>query len=177
MLGLHRCSWTLTNRGCSLGGVQGLLTARPLITAASTVAEQKLESASSVLRCTGLVAAWQGGRPQTRDGTCVPCIGAWILNHCTTGKAQWKDLKTTLHIENFIVLKKNIYHLPIYLHMWECIWGISDEMQHKLMLHRTDDSLEGNCIFFLVYMSEVFYGFQYILYLYLNKWWSDLYHI
>lgn len=52
------------------------------------------------------------------------------------------------------------------------------------MLHRTDDSLEGNrvsgigelCIFFLVYMSEVFYGFQYILYLYFNKWF-DLYYI
>ena len=32
----------------------------------------------------GLVALWHVGSSQTMDRTCVPCIGRWILNHCTT---------------------------------------------------------------------------------------------
>ena len=32
----------------------------------------------------GLVALWHMGSSWTRDGTCVPCIGRWILNHCAT---------------------------------------------------------------------------------------------
>ena len=36
------------------------------------------------LWCTGLVAPWHVGSSQTRDRTRVPCIGRWILNHCTT---------------------------------------------------------------------------------------------
>ena len=32
----------------------------------------------------GLVAPWHVGSSQTRDQTCVPCIGRWILNHCAT---------------------------------------------------------------------------------------------
>ena len=33
---------------------------------------------------TGLVAPRDVGSSQTRDRTHVPCIGRWILNHCTT---------------------------------------------------------------------------------------------
>ena len=33
---------------------------------------------------TGLVAPWHMGSSWTRDRTRVPCIGRWILNHCTT---------------------------------------------------------------------------------------------
>ena len=36
------------------------------------------------LWCTGLVALWHVGSSTTRDRTCVPCIGRWILNHCAT---------------------------------------------------------------------------------------------
>ena len=36
------------------------------------------------LWCTGLVALWHVGSSRTRDRTCVPCIGRWIPNHCTT---------------------------------------------------------------------------------------------
>ena len=32
----------------------------------------------------GLAAPRQVGSSQTRDRTCVPCTGRWILNHCTT---------------------------------------------------------------------------------------------
>ena len=34
--------------------------------------------------CTGLVAPQHVGSSQTRDRTCVPCIGRRILNHCAT---------------------------------------------------------------------------------------------
>ena len=34
----------------------------------------------------GLVAPRHVGSSQTRDWTCVPCIGRWILNHCATGE-------------------------------------------------------------------------------------------
>ena len=39
------------------------------------------------LWCTGLVAPQHAGSSQTRDGTCVPCIGRWILNHGPTREA------------------------------------------------------------------------------------------
>ena len=35
------------------------------------------------LWCTGLAAPWSERSSQTRDWTCVPCIGRWILNHWT----------------------------------------------------------------------------------------------
>ena len=34
------------------------------------------------LWCMGLVAPPYVGSSRTRDQTCVPCIGRWILNHC-----------------------------------------------------------------------------------------------
>ena len=36
---------------------------------------------------TGLVAPWPVGPSWTRARTHVPCIGRWILNHCTTREA------------------------------------------------------------------------------------------
>ena len=33
---------------------------------------------------TGLAAPWRVGSSQTRDQTCVSCIGRWILQHWTT---------------------------------------------------------------------------------------------
>ena len=32
----------------------------------------------------GLDAPWHVGPSQTKDQTCVPCIGRWTPNHCTT---------------------------------------------------------------------------------------------
>ena len=40
------------------------------------------------LWCMGLVAPWHVESSQTRDWTCVPCIGRWILIHCTTREVQ-----------------------------------------------------------------------------------------
>ena len=36
------------------------------------------------LRCVGLVALWHVESPQTRDQTCVLCIGGQTLNHWTS---------------------------------------------------------------------------------------------
>ena len=42
---------------------------------------------------TGLVILQHVGSSRTRDRTCVPCIGRWILNHCTTREAFEAVLK------------------------------------------------------------------------------------
>ena len=56
---------------------------------------------ASVVVCTGLVVPQHVGSFQTRDQTCVPCIGRWTLNHCTTRevpklnfwlKISWKEI-------------------------------------------------------------------------------------
>ena len=37
----------------------------------------------------GLVALQHVGSSPTRDQTCVPCIGRWILSHCTTREVPY----------------------------------------------------------------------------------------
>ena len=50
----------------------------------SVVVAHRLYSAGSVVVVHGLVALWHVGSSQTRDQTCVPCLGRHILNHYTT---------------------------------------------------------------------------------------------
>ena len=73
----RRLSLISASGGCS-SSVCELLTA-----AASLVAERRLE-ALRLLRCTGLEALQQVASSWSKDWTCVPCIGSWILNHWTT---------------------------------------------------------------------------------------------
>ena len=40
----------------------------------------------------GLVAPRHVGSSRTRDGTCVPCIGRRILNHCATREVPTQEL-------------------------------------------------------------------------------------
>ena len=79
---------------------QGLLfvaVGRPLIAVASLVAEYGLQACglqqlwladsraqAQQLWHMGLVAPWHVGSSQTKDRTCVSCIGRWILIHCAT---------------------------------------------------------------------------------------------
>ena len=44
---------------------------------------QQLWLTGSTAGCMGLVALQHVGYSQTRDRTCVPCIGRWILHHWT----------------------------------------------------------------------------------------------
>ena len=50
------------------------------------------------LGCTGFVALWLVGSSQTRDQTCVPCIGKWILNHCTSREVPGLNLSKELNL-------------------------------------------------------------------------------
>ena len=51
------------------------------------------------LWCTGLAAPWQVKSSQTRNQTCVPCIGRWILNHWTTVEVPFlSHLKEAPHL-------------------------------------------------------------------------------
>ena len=51
----------------------------------------------------GLVVLWDVRSSPTRDRTCVPCTGEWILNHWTTREAPEQGIPDTcalLLIEN-----------------------------------------------------------------------------
>ena len=50
------------------------------------------------LQHTGLDASWHVGSSQTRDRTCVPCIGGWILNHRITREVPHCMIFITLTI-------------------------------------------------------------------------------
>ena len=78
--GLSRAA---AGRGCSLAAVGWLLTA-----VASPVAERGLEGtwpSGAVLR---LSAVWHVDSFWSRDQTCVPCTGRWMLHHWTTREPQ-----------------------------------------------------------------------------------------
>ena len=85
VLGLHCCTWALSSCGewgllfvvlrglliASLGMQASVVVARGLSSCGSWALEHRLSSCVPV-------ASW------TRAGTCVPCIGRRILNHCAT---------------------------------------------------------------------------------------------
>ena len=48
---------------------------------------------AQLLWLTGLVASQHVGSSQRRDRTHIPCIGRWILNHCTTRGAPKATLR------------------------------------------------------------------------------------
>ena len=54
-----------------------------LILVASCSRAQALEH-RIIAVCMGLAAHGMWDLSWTRDGTCVPCVGRWILNHWTT---------------------------------------------------------------------------------------------
>ena len=64
-------------------GKQGLLSGyglRLLSVVASLVGEHGLSS----LQLSGVLVHGHVGSSHTRDQTCVPCTGRWILTHCTS---------------------------------------------------------------------------------------------
>ena len=72
-------AWGLCLVGRQLA-VYGLLTE-----VASTGAESTGSRAGGLQQlCMGFVAPWHWGPSQTRDPTCIPCIGRLILNHWTS---------------------------------------------------------------------------------------------
>ena len=62
----------------------------------SIVVVPGLQSTGSIDVPTGLAAPWHEGPSQTRDWTCVPCIGRQILNHWTTREVLQHSFKCFL---------------------------------------------------------------------------------
>ena len=82
-VGLHCClgfSRVVESWGYSLVSVCGLLVAVACLVVEHRPEEHRLQE----LWHMGLVALQRVGSSQTRDRTCVPCIGRQILIHCTT---------------------------------------------------------------------------------------------
>ena len=99
-LGLYFCVWTtlqLQRTGFSLGWLLLLRSTDSRssdsrnFSSCGSRAQQLWLAVSRALAqqlcCTGLVVPWHMGSFWTRDGTCVPGIGRWILNHWTIKEA------------------------------------------------------------------------------------------
>ena len=67
----------------------------------------------------GLVAPWHVGSSGNRDRTRVPCIGRWILNHCTT-----REVPLSFYfIQNITLpLKQGTQHSRV----WESRFSVSE---------------------------------------------------
>ena len=74
-VGVHEFSPAAESRGYSL-----------------VMAHRLLVAVASLMECglwsLGLVASHHVESSRTRDQICVPCVGRWIPNHCTTREAQ-----------------------------------------------------------------------------------------
>ena len=86
VLGLCCCTWAFSS--CSKWGLLFAAVRGLLIVEASLVVEHGLRARGlQQLRLAGLVAPRHVGSSRTRARTHVPCVGRWILNHCTTREA------------------------------------------------------------------------------------------
>ena len=70
-------------RAWALGEQASVVVAHWLSSCRSWALEHRLSSCG--VRALLLRSMWNSSR--MRDRTCVPCIGRWILNHCTTREA------------------------------------------------------------------------------------------
>ena len=104
----------------------------------------------------GLVALWHVGSSQTRDRTCVPFIGRWILNHCTTGKALRVYFWREKHPNHFLSksfcyrdlsLIPHVIFVAFCLFPW-CILGVFSFHQFSLLsCHLYARSPGSTCLF------------------------------
>ena len=78
--------WLRPAEGCSLAMCEGVS-----LTSERSCGSQALGrvcTAWAQLWCVSLVALWHLDSSQRGDQTCVPCIGGWVFNHCTTREIQ-----------------------------------------------------------------------------------------
>ena len=132
-LGLRCCTRAFSScseRGLLFVAVRGLL-----IAVASLVAEHGLQARglqqlwltgcraqSQQLWLTGLVAPRHVGSSQTRARTRVPCIGRWILNHCTTREVpSRKPLSTSIPSHPFSNSGQQVTVVPVFLLQSVCL--------------------------------------------------------
>ena len=91
VLGLCYCTRAFSS--CGEWGLPFVAVRGLLIAVASLVVEHRLQvHGLQQLWRTGLVALRHVGSSWTRAQNRVPCIGRWILNHCTTREVPiWED--------------------------------------------------------------------------------------
>ena len=110
LLGLRCCTWAFSScgeRGLLFLAVCGLLIAvdslvvehrlqvrglQQLCHVGSVVVARSSRAQAQQLWRTGLVTPQHVGSSWTRAQTRVPCIGRWILNHCTTREVPFSFL-------------------------------------------------------------------------------------
>ena len=135
MLGLCCCAQSFSS--CGEQGLLFVAVHRLLTVVAPLVAEHRLQACglqqlwlagsraqAQQLWHTGLVAPWHVGSSWNRDRTHVPCIGRWILNHCTTREDPGLFL-IILNFEFLIIITKKIrgdfwnnYHREGFEYIW-----------------------------------------------------------
>ena len=65
----------------------------------STCGSRALQCRLSSCGARALVAPRHVGSSRTRDRTRVPCIGRWILNHCTTREVRHSNFKRLISLD------------------------------------------------------------------------------
>ena len=65
----------------------------------STCGSRALQCRLSSCGTRALVAPRHVGSSRTRDRTRVPCIGRWILNHCTTREVRHSNFKRLISLD------------------------------------------------------------------------------
>ena len=95
-LGLHCCAWAFSSCG-EQGLCSGCGAWASHHCGGSHCTAQAPEHRLSSCGTRALVAPWQVESSQTRDRTCAPVIGRWILMYCTTRDVH----RRTLELQSF----------------------------------------------------------------------------
>ena len=136
MLGLSCYMWGFSS--CSEWGLLSNCCVWLLIVVTSLAVECGLQQ----LWCMGLVASWHVKCSWTRDRTCIPCIGRWILKQWTTREVLVRTFKI-YSLSNFCVYHPSntvkyshfaVYSIPrvslslildsLFIASWEYWFGV-----------------------------------------------------
>ena len=150
-LGLCCCKWAFSCWGeqglLSSCGKLGLLPVVAVLRLLTVVASLVAEPGHASLWAVGLVALWHVGSSWIRE-THVPCIGRWILNHCSTREVLYCGFWT-----------QNLYHLSGWIYSlsagMEAVTSFNLHMhQRKCPLNKNMTLGKSSHIFQLSYLSK-----------------------
>ena len=116
-------AWASYCSGFSCCGARALGAQASVVAACglSSCGSRALERRLSSRWLTGLAAPRHVGSSQTRDRTHVPCIGRWILNHCTTREVPLCLISTVQQSDSVI-------HVYILFH-----YGLSQAIEYSCL--------------------------------------------
>ena len=99
------------------------------------------------LWCLHLVALWHTGSSWTRDHICVPYIGRWILNHCTTREVPQKYSLCTPCATCQVSILKETAGSPVQLLLTEAtVEAMSMLLYHRGQEREVMQTQESRCI-------------------------------